>query len=231
MTLRREAQLHPFYLYLLAVAVGLGAGFWFWGVGSGSSSQQDEDLRHSLEYLADSLKTVRATNDSLRHQDSSRSVTAAAARDSVAAHRPAINTASDVVDRAAAAIGLSQGETPAGDTLRMGDSTWVLPPLVATYVRVSIDYRSQTKLQLARYETALQKDAAAMATKDERIRTLERADSIAQRQDSTHRAREANLEKERSSAFKRGCKAGVKIAAGTALLISGAVKLVKVIAQ
>lgn len=233
MTLRREAQLHPVHYFFAGLAIGIIAAFFsLLAIRGRSSSQHDEDLRHALEYVSDSLKTQRAINDSLRHQDSTRSAIAAVARDSVAVHRPALETATRDVDAAAAAIGLSlERPAPAGDTLRMGDSTWVLPRPVASYVRSSVDFIGQAKFHLARYETALHADSLAMATKDRRIQALETVNALAQRQDSLHRARETGLEQQRDAAFRRGVKTTAKWTVVGALLAKGTIELVKAIAQ
>jgi hypothetical protein len=94
-------------------------------------------------------------------------------------------------------------EAAVGDSVGLGDTTFVLPLPVATFIR-------EAKPQLHRLTLALHEVDALLVVKDARIGTLERADSLWRVRDSLHVQRERQLEAARGKAFKSGIVAGVK---------------------
>lgn len=224
----------PLRIFAYGLIIGLVAGaLSLWLVRDRSSSQQEQDLRNALQDVTGQLQVVRSVADSLVHEDSLRVLASTAARDSVAVHRPAVDSAIAQVEQLAPRGVTAHDDLPPGSIegplttprawLVISDTAWNVPLPVARVTASAFTAIAQMKPQLLRLETALHEDSLAMRTKDSRIATLVTADSLAQHQDSLHRALEGNLTTQRDGAFRRGLHAGVKWTLATVTVVTAVI--------
>jgi hypothetical protein len=196
---------------LVLLMIGFGAGVWF---SHRQPIPESSQTAKAIEDLSDSLRSIQSLSDSVHRVDS-------LAMAAVLAQRPRTRAATAGISVSGDSITIKR--PAARDTAAPEGSTLVPLPDTTTHTVVDpalAEGFRQMQLQLQMDSVALEASQAANVLLRHQVNLLERKDSL-------HVQREAELSEHAAREYRRGLKTGAKVVAGGAVLIGGAIKLVK----